>query len=346
MRRARARSRSRALAAAPVAALGLLAARRLWRRRRRWELRDRTVLVTGGSRGLGLLIARELASAGARVAVAARDEETLDRARRDLTTRGGPVAAIRCDVTDPAAVERLVRDTTDRLGPIDALVNCAGTITVGPAREMRLEDFHRAMDTNFWGALHAIQAVLPAMRARGAGRIVNITSIGGRVSVPHLLPYSASKFALVGLSEGLRAELAGEGIQVTTVCPGLMRTGSPRHAWFKGQNEAEYAWFSVADSLPLVSMDADRAARRVVDALRHGDPDVTLSLPAKAAAAVHGLLPGTTGALLALVNRLLPGPDGRAGAGAVEGVASASSVSPSVLTALGEQAAARNNQVP
>jgi NAD(P)-dependent dehydrogenase (short-subunit alcohol dehydrogenase family) len=344
MRRARSRRPSR-VAVAPVAALGLLAARELWRRRRRWDLRGRTVLITGGSRGLGLLIARELVAQGARVAVGARDEETLDRARRDLMGRGGLVAAISCDVTDPAAVERLVRATTDRLGPIDALVSCAGTITVGPAREMRREDFQRAMDTNFWGALHAILAVLPGMRARGAGRIVNVASIGGRISVPHLLPYSASKFALVGLSEGLRAELAPEGIQVSTICPGLMRTGSPRHAWFKGQHRAEYAWFSVADALPLVSMDAGRAARQVVDALRHGVAHRTLSLPAKAAGAVHGLLPGTTGALLALVSRLLPGPDGRAADAPVEGVESASAVSPSVLTTLGERAAARNNQI-
>ena len=345
MRPARSRARSTALAAAPLAALGLLAARRLWRHRRRWDLRGRTVLITGGSRGLGLLIARELVAGGARVAVGARDEETLDRARRDLMQRGGPVAAISCDVTDPAAVERLVRATTDRLGPIDALVNCAGTITVGPAQEMHLEDFHRSMDTNFWGALHATLAVLPAMRARGAGRIVNVASIGGRVSVPHLLPYSASKFALVGLSEGLRAELAADGVQVTTVCPGLMRTGSPRHAWFKGQHRAEYAWFSIADALPLVSMDATSAARQVVDALRHGDPDRVLSLPAKVAATVHGLMPGATGGLMALANRLLPGPDGQAGRAPVEGVASESSASPSVLTSLGDRAAVLNNQI-
>ena len=345
MRRGRSRPRSGGAALPAAAVLALLAARQLWRRRRRWDLRGRTVLVTGGSRGLGLLIARELVDQGARVAVGARDEETLDRARRDLMQRGGLVAAIQCDVTDPASVERLVRATTDRLGPIDALVSCAGT-TVGPAQEMRLEDFHRAMDTNFWGALHAIQAVLPAMRARGAGRIVNVASIGGRISVPHLLPYSASKFALVGLSEGLRAELAADGIQVTTVCPGLMRTGSPRHAWFKGQHRAEYAWFSVADALPLVSMDAERAAHQIVEALRYGDSHRTLSLPAKAAGAVHGLLPGTTGGLLAVVSRLLPRPDGRSRDAPVEGVESASAMAPSVLTALDDRAAARNNQVP
>jgi short-subunit dehydrogenase len=189
------------------------------------------------------------------------------------------------------------------------------------------------------------------MRARRAGRIVNVASIGGRLSVPHLVPYSASKFALVGLSEGLRAELAAEGIQVSTICPGLMRTGSPRHAWFKGRHRAEYAWFSLADSLPLVSMSAERAARQIVDALRFGDADRILSLPARVGATLHGVCPGLTAELLGVVNRLLPGSRGRGrhsplDAGAVEGLASTSSVSPSLLTTLGDRAAERTNQTP
>src|SRR6185503_4123757 len=122
-------------------------------------------------------------------------------------------------------------------------------------------------------------AVLPEMRARREGRIVNITSIGGKISVPHLLPYSASKFALVGLSEGLRAELAKDGIVVTTICPGLMRTGSPRNATFKGQHRAEYAWFSIGDSLPVTAMSADRAARQILTACKRGEAEVVLSVP-------------------------------------------------------------------
>jgi len=211
-------------------------------------------------------------------------------------------------------------------------------------------DYEAALATNFWGALYTIAAVLPAMRARRAGRIVNVASIGGRLSVPHLLPYSVSKFALVGLSEGLRAELAGESIQVSTICPGLMRTGSPRHAWFKGRHRAEYAWFSVADSLPLVSMSAERAARQIVDALRFGDADRVLSLPARIGATLHGVFPGLTAELLGLVNRLLPGSRGPGrpsalAAGAVKGEASTSSLSPSLLTTLGDRAAERANQI-
>jgi short-subunit dehydrogenase len=175
---------------------------------------------------------------------------------------------------------------------------------------------------------------------------VNIASIGGKIAVPHLLPYSASKFALVGLSEGLRAEVAKDGILVTTICPGLLRTGSPRHALFKGRHRAEYAWFSISDALPLISMDADRAARQIVEALRRGTAERVLSLPAEIAAVARALFPGLSAGLLDRVNRLLPGSNGAAGRRAVKGEGSASALSPSWLTALGDRAARRNNQLP
>ena len=336
-----------------VTAAALVTGVALRRRRRRWDLGGRTVLITGGSRGLGLDLARQLVRAGARVAICGRDEPTLERARAELEHHGIAIA-IRADVTVKAQVDRLVREVSARLGPIDALVNNAGTIAVGPVLSMNLEDFERAMEANFWGPLHAIQAVLPEMQRRRAGRIVNVASIGGRISMPHLVPYSASKFALVGLSEGLRAELARDGIQVITVCPGLMRTGSPRHALFKGNHRAEYAWFSISDSLPGLSMDAGRAAAEIVEALRTGEAGRVLSVPAKIAAVVHGLFPGLTADALALVNRLLPKAplSGRGGAAErgdaalepVKGEASGSAWSPSWLTRLGEQAAERHNQ--
>jgi len=215
-------------------------------------------------------------------------------------------------------------------------------VDVGPVSVMTAADFERDMATNFWGPLNAILAVLPHMRPRGEGRIVNIASIGGKVSVPHLLPYSSSKFALVGLSEGLCAELRASGILVTTVCPGLMRTGSPRHATFKGQHNAEYTWFSLADSLPLLSMDVERAARRILKAVRHGNSHVVLSLPAKVADKVHGLFPALTSDALGLANRLLPGTENREDG--MEGQHCRPVVSVPWLVARADRAAARHNQ--
>ena len=209
---------------------------------------------------------------------------------------------------------------------------------------MTAEDFEQAMATNFWGPLNAILAVLPSMRRRGEGRIANIASIGGKVSVPHLLPYSASKFALVGLSQGLRAELAGDGIQVITICPGLMRTGSPRHALFKGRRRTEYAWFSIADSLPLTSMNVERAARKIIRACRYGQAEVVLSVQAKLAEKFHALFPGLTSEMMGWVNALLPAPGG-IGARRARGSQSESDAAPSSLTTLTQQAEVDTNQL-
>ncbi|HYY41441.1 MAG TPA: SDR family NAD(P)-dependent oxidoreductase, partial [Pyrinomonadaceae bacterium] len=323
---------------------GLLAARALWRQGREFDFRDKTVLVTGGSRGLGLVLARELAQAGARLALCARDPAELERARAELAGRGAEVMVFPCDVTDRAQVAEWVRVARDRYGRVDVLINNAGVIEVGPLEVQTLADFEEAMKTHFWGPLYAIMAVLPEMKRQRAGRIVNITSIGGKIGIPHLVPYSASKFALVGLSEGLRAELMKDGIVVTTVCPGLMRTGSPRNAVFKGQHRAEYAWFSISDALPVTSMQAERAARQIIAACRRGDAETILSTQAVVAIKFHALWPELSADLRALAGQLLPTPGG-IGTRRARGQDSTSPLAPSVLTALGDRAAERNNEI-
>jgi NAD(P)-dependent dehydrogenase (short-subunit alcohol dehydrogenase family) len=310
------------------------------RRWTRYDLDGKVVVITGGSRGLGLVLARELVAHGARVAICARDANELARAKADLEHRGGEVFTMTCDVTDRDDIQRLVATVRDELGPIDVLVNNAGVIDVGPMEHMTLADYDRAMATHFWGPLNLTLAVLPEMRARGEGRIVNITSIGGKMAVPHLLPYTASKFALVGLSEGMRAELAKDGIRVTTVVPGLMRTGSPPNATFKGRHRDEYRWFAIGDSLPITSMQAERAARKIITALRHDDPEVVLSVQAKLAVALHALAPSFTQRLLGLVNRFLPGPGGIG----TERAKGRDSGRPSLLTRASDRASLRNNE--
>lgn len=329
------------LAAVIVGAL--FAIRAVVRGWRKYALKGKTVLITGGSRGLGLVMARELVREGARLAICARDEAELERARKDLLDRGAEVLAVPCDVTEREQVNQMVQAVRSRFGQIDVLINNAGTIAVGPMEVMTLEDYEVGMKLHFWAPLYATLAVLPEMRQRREGRIVNISSIGGKISVPHLLPYSASKFAETGFSQGLRAELAPYGIVVTTICPGLMRTGSPHNAIFKGQHRAEYIWFSISDSLPFISMSAERAARRIIAACKHGDAEVVLSLTAEIAVKFHGLFPGLTASLLGVVNKFLPEPGGIGTDGAL-GKDSYSSLSPSGLTALTDKAARQNNQ--
>jgi short-subunit dehydrogenase len=266
------------------------------------DLRGKRVLITGGSRGLGLQLAREFGSYGASVVICARDATELSRAKKGLTARGIPTQTIVCDVTDQGQVQAMVAE----VGTTEILVNNAGLIQVGPFAEMTVEDFERTMDVIFWGTLNCTLAVLPSMRERRSGSIVNITSIGGKVSVPHLLPYSCAKFATVALSEGLRAELAPDGIHVTTIVPGLMRTGSHLKAEFKGKHKQEYAWFSAGAGTSLVSISAEQAARSIVRATVRRDAEKVLSLPARLLAILHPLAPEFSMPVLSWVNRLLP----------------------------------------
>jgi len=301
----RPRMKQRLLAAGAVAWLGW----KLLQKSREASLDGSVVVITGGSRGLGLLLAREFGRHGCRVAVCARDEAELDAARADFARRGIDALTFRCDVSDRADVEIFIDRVIERFGGIDILVNNAGIIQVGPLNTMRIEDFERAMAINFWGAVYATYAVLPYMRRRGRGRIVNITSIGGKVAIPHLLPYDCAKFALVAFSEGAATELAADGIAVTTIVPGLMRTGSASNALFKGSQQREFDWFSLGSATPLTAISAERAARRIVAATRRGEAVVTLSWQANLLRTFHGALPSASVRILSGVNRLLPQAD-------------------------------------
>lgn len=335
-------SKKLATAAAGVAAA--LAARAVYRQLTRFDFLDRTVLITGGSRGLGLVLARQLAQRGARLILCARDAEELSAAEADLDARGYGVMTIRCDVTDRDQVALMVDQVTSKNISIDVVINNAGVIQTGPLQSMTVADYEEAIQTHLYGPLYVNEAVLPSMRRRGEGRVVNISSIGGRISVPHLLPYSASKFALVGYSLGLRSELAKDGIVVTTICPGLMRTGSPRNAFFKGQHRAEYAWFKISDSLPVLSISAENAAAKIIDACSVGDAFVVLGAPIKVAEKLYSLFPGLGADVLALVNCMLPGPGG-VGQQRMRGYQSETALTQSPLTALTARAAVRNNEV-
>ena len=325
-----------------------LVATRLSRARLAISFENRVVVITGGSRGLGLVMARMLVDEGARVVLLARDLGELERARQELEGRGrGEVATLRCDVRRRADVRAVIDTVLDRWRAVDVLINNAGVIQVGPLEHMDHEDFENAMATHFWGPLHLILEVTPVMRHRRFGRIVNISSIGGKIALPHMAPYCASKFALTGLSDAIRAELDPYGIRVTTVAPGLMRTGSPLNAQFKGQHEAEYAWFKVASSLPVLTIAAERAARRILDACRYGDPALTITPQASAAAAANAIAPASVARAMMLVTRLLPGGSGLDGNTAKRGLQSEakSKWTPSVVTTLADHAALANNEI-
>lgn len=310
----------------------------------RYDFRFKHVVITGGARGLGLVMARRLADQGAHLSICSRTAAQVETAAADLKTRTTAVFAAPCDVTDRDQIRKFIADARRVMGPVDVLINNAGVIEAGPFEEMRPEDFGRSLDTHFWAVLHACLEVLPEMTARRAGRIVNIASFGGKVAVPHLLPYAAGKFALVGFSTGLRTELARHDVVVTTVSPGLMRTGSHVNARFKGQNEKEYRWFALGNATPGLSMGVETAARKILDACAVGDAELVLGLPAKLAVVAQALCPNLMADVSGLVNHyVLPEPGG-IGAASKTGLESRGKV-PETLTTLSDRAAMRNNEL-
>ena len=308
-----------------------------------YTLRDKVALISGGSRGLGLVLARHICDQSGKVALLARDPAELARAKADLISREGEVLIVQCDLLDRDQIQPAVRKVIDHFGRIDILINNAGIIEVGPLDHMTREDYERALRVHFWAPYELISQVVPEMRLWGGGRIVNISSIGGKVAVPHFAPYSASKFALTGFSDAVRTELARHNIQVTTVAPGLMRTGSHVNANFKGNHDAEFAWFSASAGAPLISMSADRAARKILAACRRGQPSLTLTFAARGAIAGNALLPNFTGYAMKIVNRFLPdvaeerGEESRAGSQLPR-------LTPEWMTRLADRATRENNE--
>lgn len=286
-----------------AAGLAALASRRVWQPT--YDLSGKVALISGGSRGLGLALARELTARGAKVALLARHSDELARAVQDITRRGGQAHAITADLTEAADITRAVEETVAHFGRLDVVVNNAGIIQTGPLLDMTEDDFRRIMEVNAFAALRLTMAALPELRKR-RGRVLIVSSVGGKVAVPHLGPYSMSKFAAAGLGQALRSELAAEGVSVTTVMPWLMRTGSAKQAEIKGDFEKEYALFATADNIPLLTLAADDAARRMVTALVRGDAETMIGLPALALRYAQALAPQLLADAMALSNRLMP----------------------------------------
>jgi NAD(P)-dependent dehydrogenase (short-subunit alcohol dehydrogenase family) len=276
------------------------------------------ILVTGGSRGLGLAIADRFAQAGqVRLVLASRNRAELESAQAKLLAdhphlHPEDFYLVAADLSYPTECDRLVTEAITHFGRIDVLVNNAGIIQVGPIEAQTTEAFERAMRLNFFAALYTTWAALPHLRKQEPldgwtrrAAIVNIASIGGKFAVPHMLPYSASKFALVGFSEGLHAELRHKGIRVTTVCPGLMRTGGEAHAEFVGNVDAEKKWFNLAAKTPIIATTAKHAASRIYSAVAAGRAEISITPQAWLIARNAALLPETVHLCASLANQYI-----------------------------------------
>lgn len=267
----------------------------------------KSVVITGGSRGLGLALARRLVGSGARVTLLARDAQELEHARAQLESLPrAQVYVVPCDVTDNAQVRHALELATLHFGTVDVWINNAGAITVGPFESMDERDFEAQLNLHLRANIGITQLLVPYYRERGGGRIVNISSVGGVIPVPHLSAYCMSKFALAGFATAVAPELAREKIIVTTAYPSLMRTGSPIQAVFKGDHQREYAWFAASDNVPGLSISASSAARTILRAAAAGRTEVYVGIPAKVGHLAHAAFPEAYAWSARAVARMLP----------------------------------------
>ncbi|WP_168196547.1 SDR family oxidoreductase [Bdellovibrio sp. ZAP7] len=309
------------------------------------SLKNAVVVISGGSRGLGLVMAKEFARQGASLALLARDKEELERGQKivELAAPGANVLILECDCTKPNQVDDAISEVMKTFGQIDVVVNNAGVISTAPLENTTKKDFEDSLDTHFWAPFYMNRACLPHLKA--GARIVNISSVGGLIPIPHLAAYCTGKFALRGYSQSLRLELMKKGIYVTTVCPGLMRTGSARNARVKGQFKKEHAWFSLMASAPLITISAERAAKRIVSATKTGQAEINVSMTSRLGSLMNAHFPGIYADLGSLANLLLPNPtdDLRT---TKDGKDAESFITTSFLTSMGERAAEQNNEIP
>jgi NAD(P)-dependent dehydrogenase (short-subunit alcohol dehydrogenase family) len=189
------------------------------------SLADRVAIVTGGSRGLGLEVARAYLKQGASVLATARDESALTQSAEELRSAGGQIAAVPADVSVPEDCARVVREAEERFGPVSVLVNNAGVYgPMGGIEDVDWPEWTRAIEINLYGPVLMCRAVLPGMRARGYGKIVNLSGGGATAPLPNISAYAASKAAIVRLTETFAEELRGTGVDVNAIAPGALNT--------------------------------------------------------------------------------------------------------------------------
>lgn len=226
-------------------------------------LREKVVVVVGATGGIGAAVARALSREDARVALAGRRKDVLEEVRASLT--GADSMAVPTDVTNREEVRALVSRVEEALGPIEVLVNCAGVMYFTLMANLHEEEWERTVRVNCDGALNCVGAALPGMLSRGRGHIVTISSDAGRKVFPGLAVYSASKFFIEGLSQGLRLETAGTGVKVTTVQPGNVATE------LLGKSTDEEALEQYGEPTGARVLDPEDVAASVVWALRQPD---------------------------------------------------------------------------
>ena len=257
---------------------------------------EKAVIVTGGASGIGRAVSEELARRGARVTLADMNAELLAETAGSITKAGGQAKPVTLDVTDPDAVRKLVDDTVAEYGKLDYIFNNAGVVVFGEAQNFPLEDWHKIIDTNLYGVVHGVAAAYPVMIKQGFGHIINTASLAGLVPATGLIPYVASKFGVVGISNALRIEGADYGVKVSVVCPGLIDTGMKNSKLIGLDRE------KILEASPKL-LPAEECARVILNGVERNKAIIVVTAGAKFFWILQRISPAITRSILRVLNR-------------------------------------------
>ncbi len=221
------------------------------------KLFGRVAVVTGASSGIGEATALALAGEGAKLAIVARRRDRLEALAKRIEAGGTQAIALEADVARETDVQRIVDETSARFDQIDILVNNAGVMLLSPVAEASTNDWRRMIDLNLLGLMYATQAVLPVMKRKGGGHVVNVASLAGRIANPNAGAYAATKFGVVAFSESLRREVYNERIRVTVIEPGVVATELGEHITHAGMKASLEQRVSAME--PLLAEDVAAA---------------------------------------------------------------------------------------
>ncbi len=271
----------------------------------RLDLRGRVAVVTGAAKGIGRATAFELAAQGARVAGCDTDEPALSATLRECEALGAPsTLGATVDVSDADQMQGFAERVERELGPTLCLVNNAGVGVSAGFFDTELEDWEWLLRVNLWGTIHGTRAFAPAMRARRAGRIVNVASASGYCNLPALAAYGTTKYAVVGLSEALRAELLPSGVMVGVVCPGIIATSIVDSARIRGVVDVAAERRSLQELYRRRGHAPELVARAIVGALKSGKALVPVTPEAWLLYALKRVMPAALPGLFRASRRL------------------------------------------
>jgi len=280
------------------------------RKKRQFTYQGKVVLVTGGARGLGYIMARQLVEEGAKVIICARDADQLDKAYVLLRNHGEVTYPYVCDITEKENIVQLAYFIKKRFGRLDVLINNTGTITINPIEQLPLNNYKKFIESHLWGPMQLVRVLIPLLSKSREAKIVNIFSVGGKISLAKSQPYDVNEIVHAVFYDNISRVITGKNIKLTAIYPEFKDQDLPVNLKLKGHSEQELAWSKFNESRPLISLYAENVGKQILKTAQIGKKTLTLPFPRELARIVNNINTELNLTLCQLVDHLVPHDSG------------------------------------